>query len=676
MNGTHILRGAAAALLCLISVFRGEAREVYNLNREWTFGRSITDSRNCTTVNLPHTWQKAGPENRIGNSAQYLKEIFVPASWEQKKVYIRFKGVATSANLFINGKFVGEHYGAYTAFTFDITPFLMFNVRNAIVLNVDGSTQMNLMPINGNFNTYGGIYRDVELIVTDRTHIAVNHFSSDGVYVHQDSLTPEKAVVDVIVRLEGTYGDKVRVESTILKEGDPVASLGKELEIPIDGEGEATFTFELPEPRMWNGKKDPFLYQVRTVMYDAHDKPSDEVTVGFGLRSVSIERDRGFFLNGQSYPLYGVTRMQEHPDVATAMTKMNHREDMELIEELGATAIRMIYAPQDPYVYDLCDEKGIVVWSDLPFVGDRIYKGKGFVNSFLFKENGRKQFQEMIYQLYNHPSIAFWGLFTNITAKGDSPLEYIRELNEMAHFLTPNIITTATSNEDGPINFITDAIAWGQYFGWRSGKPEDIKLWLDPFASKWRELKPALGEYGAGANIYQQSEQTKPASEESDWHPEGWQTRFHETYLNNIKGRPYLWGYFVNTLFDYGQSSYHNGLESGVNDLGLVTGDRHVKKDAFYLYKANWNPDDPFVHITGRRNDLLTAPVQQITVYSNQPEAELWVNGESAGRKATSGGIVRWDNVKLQKGENLIRVTGSGTADEVILFVSDALVVR
>lgn len=645
-----------------------EAREVVNFNNGWVFGKSISSSNISKKISLPHSWHKQESDMLFANyrgGCQYLKEFFVPHSWSNKNVYIRFYGVATIANIFVNGRYVGEHRGAYTAFTFDLTPFLRFGTTNTIMVNVDNSVQLDVFPLVGDFNVYGGIYRDAELIITEKTHISTTHYSSDGIYVQQDKLTAAEARVNVQVMLTGQYGDKCKTRVTIYENETKVGENNISATINMDGEQEVNLPVAIATPRMWNGKKDPFLYSCVVEVLDIHDAVKDRKEVTFGLRNISVNRNNGFMLNNESYPLYGVTYVQDRDEVFSAMTSMQRREDMDLIEEIGATALRTMNASHHQHIYEMTDRNGVVVWVDMPFTGDDIDKGASFINSLELVANGREQFEEAVYQLYNHPSIAFWGLFSNISGYGDNPMPYIKELNNLSHEISPNVLTVGCSNEDGVINNITDVISWSQYLGWRSRKASDINIWLNNLRTGWSNLKPAIGEYGAGASIYHQDQYQSTVDEKDKWHPEINQTSFHSSYAKSLNNRPYMWGTFINSIFDYGSSHRFNGESSGMSDMGLITYNRHTKKDAFYLYKALWNKDDKFVHIAQKRVTRRNSKRQNLTVFSSCRTVDLIVNGVSHSTVTVIDGAATWSGVMLKEGRNIIKAISGDAKDEV-----------
>ena len=328
--------------------------------------------------------------------------------------------------------------------------------------------------------------------------------------------------------------------------------------------------------------------------------------------------------------------------------------------EMGVNSVRLAHYPQATYFYDLMDKNGIIVWAEIPFVGPGGYNDKGFVDLPAFRANGKEQLKELIRQHYNHPSICVWGLFNELTEIGDNPVEYIKELNVLAHQEDATRPTTSASNQMGDLNFITDVIAWNRYDGWYGGTPADLGKWLDGMHKKHPKICIAISEYGAGASIYHQQDSLTKTIPTSWWHPENWQTYYHIENWKTISSRPYVWGSFVWNMFDFGAAHRTEGDRPGINDKGLVTFDRKVRKDAFYFYKANWNKEEPMLYLAGKRNIIRSQRLQTIIAFTNQPEAELFVNGKSCGKAAADQyAVLEWKNVELQSGENEIKVVST-----------------
>ncbi|WP_298615263.1 glycoside hydrolase family 2 protein [uncultured Odoribacter sp.] len=649
-------------------------REVISLNRSWKFTPGYETKKNTfTEVNLPHTWNQDALTAKINyyrGLGNYEKDIDIPVNWQGKCIYLRFKGVNTIANVFINGRHAGEHRGGYTAFAVDLTPYIRWGEKNTIWVRVNNSPQLDIMPLVGDFNMYGGIYRDVELIVTDPYHISLSDYGSFGVYFTPAEVSRKKARIQAKILAKGKTGcsSVIRVK---IEDREGKTFLSEEQKITFDEKGEAVgeLTLEVKQPHLWNGRKDPFLYHTVTeLIHEGQIK--DRVNERIGIRNFRVDPNEGFFLNGEHLQLKGVCRHQDRPEIGNALLPLHHWEDMALIKEMGANAVRLAHYPQDRYVYDLCDEYGFIVWAEIPFVGPGGYRDKGFVNQASFRENGITQLKELIRQNYNHPSICFWGLFNELKQTGDDPVKYIEELHTLAHQEDPSRLTTAASNQNGILNEVTDLIAWNQYYGWYGGEPDGIGEWADAVHKKYPGKPVGISEYGAGGSILHQQEELKKPIANSYWHPENWQTFFHEEHWKAIDQRPYLWGTFVWNMFDFGAAHRQEGEIAGKNDKGLVTFDRKTKKDAFYFYKANWNLEEPFVYIAERRLKQRSGTPQQIKIYSNQPEVELLLNGKSLGVRKGTYGIFIWPEVFLKAGENILFVRSKqGVTDKVkILF--------
>lgn len=646
-------------------------RETVNLNRSWRFTLGWEVRSNVySEVTLPHTWNTdalAGKADYFRGLANYEKTLEIPADWQGKRLFLRFKGVNTVANVFINGKHTAEHRGGYTAFTVDITDRVKYGEKNKIMVRVNNALQLDIMPLLGDFNMYGGIYRDVDLIVTEPEHVSLEDYGSNGVYLKQTNVSKDAAHVDATIRVKGTAGSKPVVSLKIMDDKKNVVARQEAVaEIDAQGNGTVVLPLDVKKPRLWNGVKDPYRYDVE-VSVSKDGKVTDRVTDKIGFRYFHVDPDKGFFLNGEHLQLRGVCRHQDRAEIGNALAPLHHDDDMQIMLEMGVNAVRLAHYPQDKYFYDLCDQYGLVVWAEIPFIGPGGYRDKGFVDQPSFRANGKQQLIELIRQNFNHPSICFWGLFNELKQVGDDPCDYIRELNVLAHQEDPTRITTAASNQGGELNELTDVIAWNQYFGWYGGDPSSIGKWADATHKKYPNRGIGVSEYGAGASVKHQQEELKKPVANSYWHPENWQTYFHEEHWKAIDQRPFIWGTFVWNMFDFGAAHRTEGEIAGKNDKGLVTFDRKFKKDAFYFYKANWNKNEPFVYIADRRLTHRENPEQTVKVYSNCNEVELFVNGKSQGKREGEYGMFVWEKVNLEKGKNVFtaKVAKPRLADEV-----------
>lgn len=607
-------------------------REDKLINQDWSFRFSHQVNANAARrVDLPHTWNaqdalggKYDYKRGIGN---YTKKIFIRPEWQSKRLFLRFEGANCVSNVFVNGKHIGEHRGGYGAFVFEITDKVEYGKENTLLVRVNNGEQLDVMPLVGDFNFYGGIYRDVHLLLTDNLCISPLDYASSGVYLIQQQITDKQAAICARINLSNGTGElrKAVLRLQVNDGKKTVYETEKEVSmIPHTDVQVENIEFILKNPRLWNGTQDPFMYQtVVTLIKDG--KELDKVEQPLGVRYYITDPDKGFFLNGKHLPLHGVCRHQERAEVGNALYPVHHEEDTRIMLDMGVNAVRLAHYPQATYMYDLMDKYGIVTWAEIPFVGPGGYADKGFVDQPSFRENGKEQLKEMIRQHYNHPSICFWGLFNELKEQGDNPVEYIKELNAMAHREDPTRPTTSASNQDGALNFITDHIAWNRYDGWYGATPATLATWLDATHKNHPEIKIAISEYGAGASIYHQQDSLVQTVPGSWWHPENWQTEYHIQNWKIINERPYVWASFVWNMFDFGAAHRMEGDRSGINDKGLVTHDRKIKKDAYYFYRANWNPE-PMIYIAGRRNVNRVKPLVDVQVFSNVEEVILIVN--------------------------------------------------
>ena len=659
-------RLVSVVLFMLYGMSMFAQRQDILLNNDWNFRFSHQVQKGTEVrVDLPHTWNaqdalsgKIDYKRGIGN---YEKNLFIRPEWKGKRLFIRFEGVNNIADVFINRRHIGEHRGGYGAFIFEITGKVEYGKENSILVRVNNGEQLDIMPLVGDFNFYGGIYRDVHLLITDETCISPLDYASPGVRLIQDSVSHRYAKVRAIVDLSNGSSGNQEVELNVrLLDGQRVVKEGtKNVNLSGNEVMQQELTFEIDQPHLWNGRQDPFLYQAEVTLF-RNGQMVDRVTQPLGLRFYRIDPDKGFFLNGKHLPLQGVCRHQDRSEVGNALRPQHHEEDVALMLEMGVNAVRLAHYPQATYFYDLMDKNGIIAWAEIPFVGPGGYNDKGFVDLPAFRANGKEQLKELIRQHYNHPSICVWGLFNELTELGDNPVEYIKELNVLAHQEDTTRPTTSASNQMGDLNFITDAIAWNRYDGWYGGTPADLGKWLDRMHKDHPEICIAISEYGAGASIYHQQDSLVKTVPTSWWHPENWQTYYHIENWKTISSRPYVWGSFVWNMFDFGAAHRTEGDRPGINDKGLVTFDRKVRKDAFYFYKANWNREEPMLYLTGKRDTVRTQRLQTITAFTNLSGAELFVNGKSYGKAIPdSYAILEWKNVELQPGENEIKVVST-----------------
>lgn len=615
------------------------------LNQGWRFFKNENDTG--VKVDLPHTWNKQdgqdGGNDYYRGICIYQKSFRKPVIVPGGKVYLEFRGVNSSAEVKVNGISVGRHDGGYSTFRINITDALLGDVLleenlqmenlpennlpennlpennllennllknnllkgNQLEVLVDNSPNNRVYPQRADFTFYGGIYRDVYMITVPESHFDLDYHGGPGIMV-----TPEingtEAIVKVKTFIKGNY-DKVNVT---------IEGAGTMEAVKCGSHAEAVF--HLPKVHLWNGRKDPYLYSVQAELL-VKEQVTDQVSTRFGCRSYSFDKDRGFLLNGKPYPLHGVSRHQDRKDVGNALTKAMHEEDMQLILDMGANSIRLAHYQHDQYFYDLCDEKGMIVWAEIPYISTHMPEGR---------ENTISQMTELIAQNYNHPSIICWALSNEITLTGitEDLIENHHILNNLAHNMDKTRVTSMANlfmlETDNPILNIPDIMSYNLYYGWYLGELEENDKFFDDFRAKYPDKIIGLSEYGA--DTYYKIQSAKP--EKGDY-SEQYQCIYHEHMLKMFAKRPYLWSTYVWNMFDFAADAREEAGDNGVNHKGLISFDRKVKKDAYYLYKSYWS-DEGFVHLCGSRYVERTEAVTEVKVYSNKGRVALYMDGK------------------------------------------------
>ena len=608
-------------------------REIVNLNQDWHFtgqdGKEIS-------VNVPHTWNnfdgQDGGNDYYRGTCHYRKNFAKPAFQAgEERIYLEFRGVNASADVELNGKKVCHHDGGYSTFRADITDLLA--EENDLRVAVDNSKNDTVYPQVADFTFYGGIYRDVLLVKVNKDHFEMDHWGGEGL-----KITPT---------VDGKDG-KVRVESFHSAEGAQVCVelLDAEGKTVASGTG-ADLTLTISQVHLWYGLKDPYLYTA-VARLERDGVVKDEVRARFGVRTFRMDPDKGFFLNGRSYPLRGVCRHQDRRDMGNAISEAEHREDMDLIREIGANTIRLAHYQHDQFFYDLCDEYGMVVWAEIPYISSHMNNGR---------QNTFDQMQELIVQNYNHPSIVTWGLSNEITISTKDKADMLdnhRKLNDFCHKMDPTRPTTlACYAMCGPFNkvaHISDIVSWNLYLGWYVPGLKLNDLWMEFFHWKYPNRCLGYSEYGAEAMTNLHSSKPKRGD-----HTEEYQAIYHEYMLECFERHPFLWATHVWNMYDFAADARDQGGEPGMNHKGLVTFDRKIKKDSFYIYKAWWS-DEPFVHLCGSRYVDRPEEVTEVKVYSNQPKVALYHNGKLVGEQ-TGKRIFKF-RVTLEGENNLEAVAG------------------
>lgn len=595
-------------------------RTYYNFNEKWAFTKQADRipeviPMDWNWVNLPHSWNaldgQDGGNDYFRGTGYYAKTLDRMDLPEADRYYLEVQGANSSADLYLNGKHLTHHDGGYSTFRVEITESLQR--ENLFAVTVNNEANDHVYPQVADFTFYGGLYRDVRIVCVKDSHFGLDFHGASGLKVTPalDGKIAEVAVETWV----SNYKDNQILKYTIIdREGvEVVSSFSRETHV----------TLTMPEVHLWHGRKDPYLYTLKAELLQGSETV-DTVSSRFGCRTFEIDAERGFILNGEEYPLRGVSRHQDRWGIGNALLPEHHVEDMDLICEVGATTIRLAHYQHDQYFYDLCDERGMVVWAEIPYISQHMPNGR---------ENTVSQMKELIAQCYNHPSIVVWGLSNEITMKGDSDpdlLENHRILNDLCHEMDktrPTVIAAVSPCPmDSPYIRIPDVVSYNHYFGWYGGDTSMNGPWFDKFHEMYPHIPIGCSEYGCEGLNWHTSDPVQ-----GDY-TEEYQAFYHEELIKQFDERKYLWATHVWNMFDFGADARSEGGENGQNHKGLVTFDRKYKKDAFYAYKA-WLSHEPFVHICGKRYVNRVEEITKVTVYSNEPTVELFANGVSLGKQ-------------------------------------------
>ena len=654
-------------LVSLVAKADDNPRTFILLDKGWGY-RPVSDTglkSSMKQVTVPHTWNAnyiPGTRSYNREMMVYRRDLEITPDMKDKRLFLYFEGVNSSATVLVNNKSVGSHKGGYTAFCMEVTDYAKQGI-NKLEVWVTNAYNPEILPISGDFNIYGGIHRPCHLLVTEQDCISPLFYASPGVFIHQDKVSEKQAqiTVETMLSLRGKK-QGLKVRTTVEDAKGNIILQNIEQNVTTENVKQP---FVIEHPVLWNAKQNPHLYKVIVELLD-NGKVIDRVEQRTGLRYFSVDADKGFFLNGKYLDLYGFCLHEEVEGKGSALSAEDHERDMELVKESGATSLRLVHYPHSESIYHLSDENGIVLWTEIPMVGPGGYDFCGFINTDGLKEHARQVLKELVYQKYNHPSICFWGIFNEIRTNYDNAEPFARELHELYKEIDPSRLTTLASCDDPKFyQNCSDLMAWNKYIGWYGSRnaPETAGNFFDK-AKAASDGKPvAISEYGGGANVeHHFSMKENDVKPSGQFHPEEGQTYIHEGNWSAFAQRPYMWAKYIWVFADFQSSIRNEGGKPGINDKGLVTYDRKIKKDAFYFYKANWSTE-PMIYITSRRFTERPEANVQVKVYSNLRENALYVNGKKIGKqKSDSLHRVVWQNVTLSKGENRIRVEGKSKA--------------
>jgi beta-galactosidase len=689
-----------------------EPRVSVDLSRGWHFRQAdglsdvqsgVFDDSQWTAIDIPHTWNRIGNEgfersplsNNVQGVGWYRLRFKVPSSSKASHYFLEFDGVSAIADVWVNGRYLGKHAGAFSRFRFDASAAIDPSGENLLVVKADnsrpqpGSSTEHVIPLSGDFFIFGGIYRSVRLIVTNPVHADMLDYGGPGLYARAIVANSKSATVRVSATLinDRTHLQTVVVETRIESDAKGIiASESQRVSASPTRPLKLDTTLHIDHPRLWQGMKDPYLYKLVMTVRSIQGRDLDQVVQPLGLREFKFDSNKGLFLNGEHLFLKGASMHQDRALKGWAISRADQTQDFDLLREMGGNSVRLAHYQHDQYSYELADALGFVVWAEIPLVNKVSFDGSSA--SPELTANIRQQLLELIRQNYNHPSIAVWSIANEIDltatqVRGPSKaatllqsLDLLVKKEDPSRFttladcceagiVTPTDAASAPAPRRDAIVGIADTVGYNRYFGWYMGRFDDFGSMLDEAHARHPALPIAVSEYGAGAALTQHTDDPAggPINPHGRPHPEEFQNWYHEVSWNALRARDYLWAVFIWNMFDFSSDSRREGDLTDVNEKGLVTHDRRTRKDAFYFYRANWS-SLPTLHLVGRRYDDRPYGVVGVKAYSNAPQARLWLNDTDQGMQACVGGICLWHAVHLLPGSNQLRATAeiNGTA--------------
>ncbi|MFI6099882.1 glycoside hydrolase family 2 protein [Lentzea sp. NPDC051213] len=646
------------------------ARQQVGLDAGWRFLRAdaagaeapgFNDSA-WTQVTVPHTWNAAdgqdGGSNYYRGIGWYRKHFTPSAALAGKRLWLQFDGVNQVADVWVNGVRLGQHRGGFAAFRFDATSALKLGQDNVIAVKADNAAKPDIAPISADFTFFGGIYRNVRLTVVDPLGVRMGDYGGPGVYLRQRALSDASAQVEVTTKAwnNNTTVKRVKVRTVVADHAGVIVGETTAATRAVNAATgfDTVQTVTIPRPHRWQGKADPYLYRTSVEIIDADtNRVADVITEPLGLRTTAVDANTGFALNGRSVRLHGVNAHQDRLNHGWATTPAQQRQDFDLMDEMGVNAYRTAHYQQSELVYDLADQRGYVVWTEIPLVNE-------ITDSAAFRANAQQQLLEMMRQNFNHPSIVFWGIGNEQKTSNTATNNTLRDLAAAVRAEDSGRHSTYASHiaDLDPVSSHAELAAYNKYFGWYDNSSTGPGGWADRLHARDPARKIALSEYGAGGSVVQHEENPSPPVTTARWHPEEYQTLVHENSWAQLKTREFLWGTFVWNMFDFAVDSRSEGDTLGRNDKGLVTYDRAVRKDAFYLYKASWT-DTPFVHLNSARWTQRTVATTTVRAYGTTDTVQLTLNGQAVGapKPPAADHIYTWP-ITLRPGANTVTITG------------------
>jgi beta-galactosidase len=621
----------------------------------------------------------------------YYRTFAVAPRDGQRRAFLEFDAVSRTAEVWLNGQLVGTNRNPFGRFRIDVTDALSFGGDNALYVKVDntatlteGAATADVLPMTGDFFVRGGLYRPVSLVLTNPIHFDLLDSGGPGVYATTSSADATSADLGLTMRTrnQSSQPQAVVLSAQLLDaNGREVARTSAERTLAAGELAEVPAALAVSTPHLWNGVADPYLYTLRFAIRTPSGDLLDTVDQTYGIRTMALDPDRGFLLNGAPYRLLGVGFHQDNEQSDWAMGPAEVEQSVRIIRDMGANTIRLTHYQHGQPIHDLADRYGIVLWDEISLVTAWTNERTQTETPAGIIANARQQVQDLIGQNRNHASVAVWGIANEVDfgpGRPDflgrppevvaDPRPLLEDLTGLVHATDPSrpaVLAQCCENR-GMVNVpevaeTVDAVGANLYYGWYYGRPQDLGAHLDGLRAKRPDQPLSISEYGAGSapNLHTDNPLGGPIDMGGRTQPEEYASWFHEESWKQLEPRSYLWGTWLWNSFDFGTTVRREGDAQDINTKGLVTYDRAIRKDAYYFYQANW-AQTPTVHINGRRYVDRAYSVTDVRVYSNAPSTTLTVNGAVVGTlSACPHSVCVWPNVALREGSNQVVATGA-----------------
>jgi beta-galactosidase len=645
-------------------------------------------------VDLPHTWNATDGQDGgtfYANGVGWYRNTFTAAeltALSGKRIYLEFEGASIITDLYVNGVAIDfnpassedSHVGGFGTFRYDLTPHLTPGQSHLIAVRTQNNNFATITPPQaGDYSKYGGLYRDVRFVGVDPTHIALRELqtfaidsdglpgtpptatnapiATPGIFFTASNISTSSADVEVKTKLDNASATAraVSVRSVLVDDAGIIVAEHEDIQNLAPGASSILViqSSTVANPRLWNGRIDPYLYDLYVEVRDeSTNQLLDLIHERVGIRTFEVRaynpsdpNANGFVLNGEDYDLHGVNYHQDTIAKGWAKSDADTLADLEMMDDLGVTVIRTAHYQHSDYFYNLADEMGFVVYTETPVNGTGGNIPTSEPNMTAFFNNSADQLAELVLQNFNRPSVIFWGMHNEVSQSSGNQFavntRFFTEMERLTKSLDPTRATIAatTNNTVTDFNRLHDTVTFNRYFGWYGGNPAEIAAWADQAGVRGSGFPVGMGEFGGGASIYHHTNNVTDLMSNPNgqqWHPENYQAWIHEQLWSVMADRPFLFSKTMWLMYDFGSDGRNEGAQPGINNKGLATIDRQTK-DSYHFYKANWNDptrswhNEEVLYIADWRWTDRHSATANVKVYSNLGAPELILNGVSQG---------------------------------------------